>query len=198
MPHQARDHAYHRPFVIRPSPFPTCGRSTPSPKSSFTRSRRKRLFSQATTFTARTPASSYLLQPSLAPCNSPATPRITVPRITGRLETANRDNAKRHPALRVLCGWWNQNAPEPATRCAGYASPWVRMREDENYWCAYNETPNAPMRSFMHDAKGQARIGHLVKGAKDFTFDALNGTGFRTYHVTGTKGFWRLGKYVDS
>jgi hypothetical protein len=68
--------------------------------------------------------------------------------------------------------------------------PWLRMREDENYWCAYNETPNAPMGSFMHEAKGQAPIGHLVivKGAKDFTFDAFNRTGFQTYHVTGTKG----------
>jgi hypothetical protein len=99
---------------------------------------------------------------------------------------------ERHPALRRLCDWWNRHAPAPETRCAGYAMPWVRVREDGHYWCGYGETPDTPIENFRRDAKGQARIGDLVliefmKGAKDFTFDE---SGLQTYNVTGNEGPW--------
>jgi hypothetical protein len=90
--------AHNKPFVIRQSPFPTCGRSTPSPKSSFTRSRRKRLFSQATTC-IELPATTFARALQLA-CDTP------YHRASNYWAPGNGQpgQCERHPALRLLCG----------------------------------------------------------------------------------------------
>lgn len=69
---------------------------------------------------------------------------------------------ERHPALLVLCAWWNANAPDPLHRRAGLCSIDVRVRDDGEYWHAYHETPNRTVDHPVKSPEIAARIGDVV------------------------------------
>jgi hypothetical protein len=103
--------------------------------------------------------------------------------IAGQLE--------QHTAMRLLCDWWNLYAPDSKTRCAGYMVPWVRVSDNGQYACGYDDLPSERIESFALNVNGQARIGgmvliHFMKGAKEFTFH--DDGGVQQYSVTGNEG----------
>ncbi|MDP2365744.1 MAG: hypothetical protein Q8M94_18495, partial [Ignavibacteria bacterium] len=70
--------------------------------------------------------------------------------------------AEQHPAIKLLNEWWMKNSPVKSDYSVGYAIPFVRVRDDNEYWCAYHEVPNTPMEAFLTIANTQARIGDVV------------------------------------
>lgn len=64
-----------------------------------------------------------------------------------------------HPAVKLLCQWWNENAPEEL-RTAVAAMPWVRVDGEGEYVCGYCERPDAPVSSFSPVIT--ARVEELV------------------------------------
>lgn len=67
-----------------------------------------------------------------------------------------------HPANLLLAGWWQNSQPELAKCPVGFAMPWVRVQNDERYWCGYYETPDEPMTSFARTKTSQARVDDFV------------------------------------
>jgi hypothetical protein len=100
-----------------------------------------------------------------------------------------RGHCETHETIELLCAWWNQQAPHPEFRCAGFFMPWVRVRDDGEYWAGYYETPNAPIDIFGGTCQAQARVANLVliefaKGSAHFTYDMH---GIDIYSVTGAR-----------
>lgn len=100
---------------------------------------------------------------------------------------------ERHPAIELLCRWWNTNAPTPAMRCAGYVMVWER--EGDCYTCSYVETPPAKFQKFMSVTASLARVGddmliEFWKGCESFTYDGQ--LGMQTWRVNGERG-WTCG-----
>lgn len=114
---------------------------------------------------------------------------------------------ERHPAIGLLCDWWNSNAPVTTTRCAGYAMVWER--EGDRYLCSYCETPKSPLQNFMRSSSSLARVGddlliEFWKGSADFSYDGR--LGMQTWRVNGERGWTcsvaevevRSGKYDEA
>ena len=40
--------------------------------------------------------------------------------------------------------------------------PWVRVEDDDRYWCGYHESPDEPMTLFAKSRSAQARVGDFV------------------------------------
>lgn len=81
-----------------------------------------------------------------------------------------------HPALLLLIEWWAENCSAAAPLKAGSVMPWVRVRDDGEYWCADRQVPNTPVTSFGCVKSAAARIGnavllHFTAAAQHFTFD---------------------------
>lgn len=81
-----------------------------------------------------------------------------------------------HPALKLLAQWWAMNCSDRAPLGAGSAMPWVRVRDDGEYWCADQQVPNMAVSDFSYARFAAARVGnvilvHFIAGAGDFTFD---------------------------
>ncbi len=115
---------------------------------------------------------------------------VEAARLSDPISTPSFGAYECHPALLVLTTWWNENAPNPANRCAGYAMPWVRVDEASGYACGYGEVPDLDAEHMGYAAAGNARLGDLVilefmKGAKDSVFEA---GAVNFFHVTGQPG----------
>lgn len=102
------------------------------------------------------------------------TERLQVQNVPGEFES--------HPAMRLLCEWWNSRAPDESTRCAAHAMAWTRVRDgdEEEYWCAFEETPNVSLAWFETTASAQARVGDAVivefrKSSLESTWDQQHG-----------------------
>ncbi|WP_432263194.1 hypothetical protein [Cupriavidus sp. TMH.W2] len=59
----------------------------------------------------------------------------------------------------------------------GFGMPWVRVRDDHEYWCAHGESPNADIERFASYAPAAARVGDLVLvlfhcSHEHFTYDS--------------------------
>lgn len=67
-----------------------------------------------------------------------------------------------HPALTLLCKWWQTARPPEEPFLPGSAMPMVRVQDDGSYWSAYYEIPNAPVVGFNPSGRDCARIGDLV------------------------------------
>lgn len=100
---------------------------------------------------------------------------------------------ERHPAVELLCRWWNTNAPDTVTRCAGYVMAWER--QSDQYVCSYPETPSKTIQQFMQVEAALARVGDDIilefwKGCEHFTYDGW--LGMQTWRVNGERG-WTCG-----
>ena len=109
-----------------------------------------------------------------------------VPYGSGTAYAGSMAACERHPALLSLCGWWNANAPDPKHQRAGLCLPWVRVRDDGNYWCAHDETPTMPVDRSVKRPAMAARIGDVVlvefaQGQGAATF----GSGLELWDVAG-------------
>lgn len=69
---------------------------------------------------------------------------------------------EQHPAMRLLCDWWETVRPAGEPFRPGYAMPLVRVRDDGEYWWGHHEVPNSPVDDFNPTGRDAARIGDLV------------------------------------
>lgn len=69
---------------------------------------------------------------------------------------------ERHPAMKLLCDWWEKVRPEGEPFKPGSAMPMVRVRDDGEYWWGHHEIPNAPVDGFNPSGRDVARIGDLM------------------------------------
>jgi hypothetical protein len=72
------------------------------------------------------------------------------------------DKCEDHPANRLLADWWQEAHPELVKCAVGFAMPWVRVEDDDRYWCGYYETPDEPMKIFERNKSSQASVGEFV------------------------------------
>ncbi len=89
---------------------------------------------------------------------------------------ATAGGCETHPAMKALTDWWAQQRVDGARMKPGFAMPWVRVREDGQYWCGYHETPNVRVEDFAPCQAAAARLGDLVlllfyASWEHFTFD---------------------------
>ena len=71
-------------------------------------------------------------------------------------------NYEAHPAMICLSQWWNQNAPNESHRCAAHAKIWVRVEDNDEYWCGYHEEPNRPVSSGIASKDIVSRWGDFL------------------------------------
>lgn len=76
--------------------------------------------------------------------------------------TGQRGGREQHPACQLMSQWWIDNRPNKTEHKVGFAIPYVRVRDDGQYWCGNHEVPNDPLEAFEEDATAQARIGDVV------------------------------------
>jgi len=69
---------------------------------------------------------------------------------------------ERHPAMQLLCEWWETARPATEPFKPGSAVVLVRVRDDGEYWFAYHETPNAPVLNFNPSGQDMARVGDNI------------------------------------
>jgi len=69
---------------------------------------------------------------------------------------------EQHPALKLLCDWWETVRPQGEPFRPGAAMPLVRVRDDGEYWWGYYEIPNSPVASFNPSGRDVARIGDVM------------------------------------
>ena len=69
---------------------------------------------------------------------------------------------EQHPAMKLLCDWWQQMRPQGQPLEPGWASVLVRVRDDGEYWWADREIPNAPVIEFNPGGLNAARIGDQI------------------------------------
>ncbi|HIH2744968.1 TPA: hypothetical protein ACYLN4_000634 [Burkholderia lata] len=69
---------------------------------------------------------------------------------------------ERHPAMRVLCDWWETVRPAGEPFRPGSAMPMIRVRDDGEYWWGHAEIPNAPVEDFNPSGRDVARIGNFM------------------------------------
>ena len=67
-----------------------------------------------------------------------------------------------HPAMKLLCDWWDTTRPGGEPFKPGSAMPLVRVRDDGEYWWGSYEIPNVSVKGFNNTGKDVARIGDLM------------------------------------
>lgn len=67
-----------------------------------------------------------------------------------------------HPALQLLTGWFEANRIDNKTMKSGHAMPWVRVRDDDQYWCGHYEVPNEPIANFASCSPATAVLGESI------------------------------------
>jgi hypothetical protein len=69
---------------------------------------------------------------------------------------------EQHPAMKLLCDWWETVRPEEEPFKPGMAMLLVRVRDDGEYWWGDREVPNSPINGFNQSGRNAARIGDLI------------------------------------
>jgi hypothetical protein len=105
-----------------------------------------------------------------------------------------RGGLERHPAMDMLCQWWEKVRPQGEPYRSGFVMPWVRVRDDGEYWCGYYETPNAPVEGFNPGGASAARIGDqiIVIFLASQEFSTFGPEGMSTYLADG-RGYQTIG-----
>jgi hypothetical protein len=84
---------------------------------------------------------------------------------------------EQHPAMKVLCTWWEENRPDkPGVMRAGMAMPYIRVLDDDQYYCGNLENPCLPIGTMFSVATSCATSGgcvlvHFLASIKHSTFD---------------------------
>lgn len=123
---------------------------------------------------AELPASVLLLAMKLAremPYNDAA--------IQAQLDAGDGDRMgllEQHPAMTVLCTWWEENRPDkPGVMRAGMAMLFIRVLDDDQYYCGNLEHPALPIGTMFSVATSCATSGgcvlvHFLASVKHSTF----------------------------
>lgn len=97
-------------------------------------------------------------------------------------------SAESHPALLLLSSNWDALRSDGNVRKCGYAMPWVRVRDDAEYWCGYYESPNASIGDFEPLSPACATVGDsvlLLFLASQTIDDYDDEIGYRVYSADG-------------
>ena len=70
--------------------------------------------------------------------------------------------AEDHPAIALLCTWWDTARPAGEPYAPGFCMPWVRIRDDGLYWPGYSEIPTEDVDGFNPDGRNMARVGDTI------------------------------------
>lgn len=71
-------------------------------------------------------------------------------------------SCEQHPAVRLLCDWWDTARPAGEPLRPGAFALWVRVRPDGQYWAGHHETPNLEVRDMNPDGTDCARVGDAL------------------------------------
>jgi hypothetical protein len=69
---------------------------------------------------------------------------------------------EQHPAMKLLCDWWETVRPAGEPFRPGMAMPLVRVRDDGQYWWGDHEVPNSPVKGLNSKGRNAARIGDQI------------------------------------
>lgn len=69
---------------------------------------------------------------------------------------------ERHPAMKLLCAWWETVRPDGEPFKPGSAMPMIRVRDDGEYWWGHSEIPNVSIDGFNPSGRDMAHVGNLV------------------------------------
>ena len=69
---------------------------------------------------------------------------------------------EQHPAVRLLCDWWDTARPAGEPLRPGSFMPWVRVQNDGRYWAGYYETPQGHVQGFNPYGTDCARVGDAL------------------------------------
>lgn len=112
-----------------------------------------------------------------------------------------------HPALLLLAEWWDHLHPGNPYK-TGYCIPFVRLRDDGEYWCADSDHPNVAVDGWNPGGKNAAIVNDLIllmfvakqESAKfdDKTMSLYfpDGQDFMTIGITQEE--WSTGNYDDA
>lgn len=97
-------------------------------------------------------------------------------------------SCEKHPALVTLNEWWEEHRTDGKPMKAGHAMPWIRVRDDDEYWCGYGEVPNQKIPGMLYSKKANARVGDSIllvycAAAEHFTYPAPHAV--QTYLADG-------------
>ena len=70
--------------------------------------------------------------------------------------------AEDHPAIALLCTWWDTARPAGEPYAPGFCMPWVRIRDDGLYWPGYYQIPTEDVDGFNPDGRNMARVGDTI------------------------------------
>ena len=66
---------------------------------------------------------------------------------------------EQHPAMKLLCDWWETVRAKGEPFKPGMAMPLIRVRDDGEYWWGDHEAPNSAVNGFNRSGRNAARIG---------------------------------------
>lgn len=69
---------------------------------------------------------------------------------------------EQHPAVRLLCDWWDTVRPASEPLRPGSFMPWVRVQNDGRYWAGYYEGPHEHVQGFNPRGTDCARVGDAL------------------------------------
>ena len=69
---------------------------------------------------------------------------------------------EQHPAMKILCDWWETVRPDGEPFKPGVPMPMVRVCDDDEYWWADRDVPNSPVNGFNSSGRDAARIGDQI------------------------------------
>lgn len=69
---------------------------------------------------------------------------------------------EQHPAMTLLCSWWESARPEGEPFRPGMAMPLVRVRDDGDYWWGDRDVPNSKVNGFNPSGRNTARVGDSI------------------------------------
>jgi hypothetical protein len=84
---------------------------------------------------------------------------------------------EQHPAMKVLCSWWEEHRPDkPGVMIAGMAMPFIRVLDDDKYYCGDLEQPCMPIGTMFSVATSCATSGacvlvHFLASVKQSTYE---------------------------
>ena len=108
-------------------------------------------------------------------------------------------SCEKHPALVMLNEWWEANRQDDKPMRAGHAMPWVRVQDDDEYWCGNYDTPNLKIGEMSCFQQSAARVGESIlllycAAAEHSTFPEDGGV---QYYLTDGQKFVDVGVPKD-
>lgn len=96
---------------------------------------------------------------------------------------------EQHPAIRLLTGWWEEHRKDEKQCAAGFFMPWVRVEDNDQYWCGDDNAPNMPMDIQESFVTSNARVGDsiMIQFLASYTHFTYEGGYLHIYAANGNQ-----------